>query len=286
MVKRIYQSISGTITTGVLSFTAPYGFAYEIVDIIAKASATGANAIDVVIGQQKMSYLPTSEGATRIVPNPFGTTADWGMYNQLRMAFPAVPRLIVGEGETCSITSVNGVSTVITVVYIEHIGDDKPKNTIPGGSMNTVRFYGVAGRQSTSITNGTTVVLNHTTHVMPPGYITFPFSGAVLPGQVNMVLGAVVQLAATSGADITMSGFRLWRQQENMLTPSQEFCPAAQFPAVSDTNNGTLHLFESPIMFQENETASLDYQVTNAGLAPQNAIVDIVLLTLIIPKGV
>jgi len=283
MISRIFQHISATITSNPLEFTARLGYAYEIIDVSVLLSA--GLGVDVVIDGEKMAFIPGVSGKDAVASPRLGQVGGQGYFEYLRKKGFDIPRMIIAEGQTLSISAFGGATGDVSVIMIEHYGDSLPKNTDKGGSMSGYKLLISYGYQSYLITGSSTEIHRVTEDVNPAGYPLFPFTGAVLPKQRFQMLGLVTFLAGSSGSHIVYNGLRLWKQNQSVLAPAEAFLAPELFPATDEATNMAITVFEKPIVFDVNESALFDLSITDTDAGDENAIVGLIPIMQLIPAG-
>jgi len=283
MLNRIFQLLDHDLSTGPLQFEARQNYAYEILEIGTSGLGT-QDQLDVVIGTNKMAVLPMLENDIAVSPRIYGAISTKPFYWQLRQQYGNfIPYMIIGEGETMSISTTNPVGRV-QVLMREHMTDNLPKNSDKGGSLSGVKTYATRGMQIVTVGAGLTVDARLNTSLVPAGYTRFPFEQYVLPNETISILGLAIVLGSGSGANITLDGVRLWRLNQSILAPNEAFVPVDNFPPMSIAEDRRLTLFDQPVVYDINESGIFEIQVTNAGLAAQDAIILIAPIINIVTK--
>jgi len=283
MINRILQVAYKLLSTGPLVLEAPYDYAYEIVEI--GADGNSQDGIDIVIGSEKMGYFPCKSLVDSVIAPPYVNYNLFGHFETIRAKYPQVPRMIIGEGEKMTVTNRINQAAGVWVWYIEHKGDGKPKNTDIGGSQNPTRYYAIQGISGATIPNGQTVTTTITTPVMPPGYGTFPFTGVVPANTRYTMLGCAVGFEKPAAPNCTLLGIRLWKNNQSLFAKNEAFALPTYFPIQNIGGRIKLFYFEAPIVFEVNETASVECQVQNVGANPETPIVNVTFLTIVAPKS-
>lgn len=281
MINRILQVLYKDLSTGALVLEAPYDYSYEIVEI--GADGNSDDGIDIVIGSEKMGYFPVKAAVDSVIAPPYVNSNIFGHFETIRAKYPQVPRMIVGEGEKMVITNRTNQLGLVWVWYIEHKGPEKPKNTDLGGSQNPTRYYAICGVSGVAVPNGVTLISTITTPSMPPGYGSFPFTGVVPANTKYTILGMVVGFEKPAAPHCTLLGVRLWRNNQSLLAKNEAFALPTFFPPQNITTKIRNYYFEQPIVFDVNETASVECQVQNTHSGPETPIVHVVFLTIVSP---
>lgn len=273
MIKRIFQYVRQDLAVADIIIDAKVDHALEIYEIGGVGSGA-SQGLDIMIGGEKMLFLPCVDSVNSVCPPPNIATANNGFFGMIRDKFPEVPRLIVGQGERLTITRrLSGAACVAHLWFIDHYGENLPVNTQPGGSMNDDRPFCITSQQSVITGAASTVITVINNLFMPSGYPSFPFSGIVLPGVQYDLLGLACYVDVSAAPNTTMNGIRLWKMNESLLTPNEGFVPFTVFPPQVSTGDKHLTLFEQPISFNVNETCIMEVSTTNVGVAAETVIV-------------
>lgn len=285
MIKNIYQFIRQEVDANPISLEAKIGEAFEIVQIAAVGTGSG-QAADVLIGGQKMVFLPAVSGVGMIAPPPYAGVNNFSLFPFVRDKYPDFPRLVVAQGETLDIIPrVAGAPCWVDVWYIRHYGDALPVNTQPGGSQSKNRPFISWAEQLVTVPASTTQINKITTYLTPAGYPNFPFEGIVLPGTIYKMIGLAGKIDVTAAPNTTVEGLRLWKLNESILHVDEGFVPFAQFPMLETGADKSLYLFEQPIVFSVNETAIWEVKAKNVALVAESYLVDLVPVFILEPEA-
>ncbi len=265
----LYRTKKQDLASADLTLEATVQEGFEIMDIGIDGGAAGLVA-QLFISSELMTGLPAASGLENVVPIRGVDVNTFELLTNLRSAFPNVPTYKVAAGEKFVLTSA-GAAGVAHIFYRELVGDQIPKNVAPGGSNSRERLFVSHGKIEASVGIGLTVTLSVPVNLNPVGILTWPFTGVVPANQSMEVLAIMTRKGAGSGANIAYNGFRLWKLNSAILSPSEAFVDPAVFPYPSDGVVQPGRFFPKPWIFKGNEDMRIEANVTNSGGGAETA---------------
>jgi len=281
--KYVYRVVKQDLSSADLELAAKTGEGYEILEIGVTGGASGS-ITQCIIGEELMLYFPSGNNEENVAPVPGVDTNTYTLFKTIRQKYPDVPTLKVSEGQTLTVS--NGkVAGNAYVIYRHLTGGDVPPKDAPGASDNPTRLLIFHNKAEASIDAGATVTLEVDTSLSPSGFPDFASGDKVPSGYVYELLGFCTRLGAGSGADITYNGIRLWKGEEALLSPNQNFVNPDLFPYNTNNVNKPMFLLPKKIVFEPGESYKAEVQVTNSGSAAETAVVYLTLFVLRKPKA-
>ena len=267
--KYVYRVLRQDLATANLQLEAKVDEGFEVMEIGIASGAAGLVAT-LIIGNEVMTGIPCDDGAENLVPVEGIQTNSHPLIKTIKSKFPDVPLYKVSSGEILTITS-GGAAGIAYLFYRQLSGAEIPAKSAAGASEGTSRLIIQHGKNLTSVGAGLTVDLIIATPLNPAGLPNFPF-GELVPVNTEWdLLGFACQAGAGCGANTTIGGIRLWKNQESILVREQGILLPTLFPYPDAAIDKPIFLFPKPITFIGQEELKIEARATNAGGGAQNA---------------
>lgn len=278
-LKFTYRTLEQDLSAANLELKAETGEAYEIVNMA--VDGAGANALlRVLIGTELMATPPIDDADAELLKWVATTGLPLSFFKQAKNAALPVPTFKVAAGEKIVLSSTTSDGTAY-IIYKKWTEGQGPKKTDPGGSESKTRLFFLNGRTTEEIAAVSTESFEIVNSVNPAGQPKFPFEANVPVGWTFDVLAICTRKNDGSGADITYTGIRWWKEESSLLGLADEFAEPTLFPYQEGVANWDINWFDDPIRFDENEESFLEVQAANGHATnAEDAIIDVCLIVL------
>lgn len=270
--RRVYQFAQQNLATAALILGPRANRGYRIHDIGCIGVGAGQGVV-VTVNDVRSIFIPCITDFSNVAYPKFIAGQTAGLLEQLNARFPGLPQIIAGSDEAITFERRNTASACTVYVWYEELdGQDIPDPTAPGGSLNDERIIIQHCYQSFTVGIGATSIVRMSNNNMPSGFRSFPFAEVVPSNRTMNLLGICSGADLSGGGDITVNGIRIWREEQSILSDEESFCPHEVFPYTLSTGDKRLGLMREPIPFIPNDEMKVEYSLTNAGVAAEDAL--------------
>jgi len=244
-LKYIDRFIESATLASDLELEAKAGEGFIIKEIYAESAVEGEYTT-VIISDTVMFSVLNDLAKIGMARFPDAKEINKGLFAKIREKYPEVPLFRVSEGEKLIIKRLTD-NTHCLVRYTHLTGGDAPKSTDGGGSLSENRLLISNGYEDAVISADLTEYLTTFLSMNPSGIIDFPFGSKVPAGYKLELLGFCLDIGTTTGTAITITGIRLWHNDESILTPLQAYLTNDLFHYITTEGQLIPFFFDTPI---------------------------------------